>query len=156
MVTVAVVPWAGDLPRLHVLASNISLSISAPKRTFWVYFGVQTIPSKKFDGLDKVASAAKWSFVIDTGIEQLSCSNTSPHDVRETLDHAILSFSTATAKWKITMSTEDARHLSDQIRKSFSQFDAVDHKPNKTFTCHNSVLKNSGEMLKYRFTSRKK
>lgn len=154
---VDILPWAGDYPVLRIEINDMKVFMTAPKRTFWVYFNVQTIPSKKYEDLKEVAPSAKWSFLIDTGVEQLHCTNTVSWDVRKVLDHAVLSYrhrETNTLQWEIPISTKDAQQLSAHLKKAFAEMSPkylVKEEGHHTFQPFKSVLKYSGDLSKYRF-----
>ena len=161
MTTVDISPWAGDRPRLYISVENFNITLQAASRTFWIYFNVQTVPSKKYEDLSQVATAAAWSFMIHTGEEQLLCTNTVSYDVRKTLDGAVLTYkhkNDANISWELPISRKNAIDLSKALRKTFTQYDKqylVDHKPKKKLQEIRSVLKTEAEMLKYRFSFNK-
>lgn len=155
---IQLIPWAGDYPILRIEVANMTFFIKAPKRKFWIYYNVQTIPSQRYDDLKEVATAAKWSFVIDTGVEQLKCSNTVSYDVLKTLDYAMLSYQhrdRVHMTWDIPISTKNAQQLSTDIKKEFAGFKSkylVKHKSNIVFQPFGFVVKYSGDMYKYHFS----
>ncbi|GMF62004.1 unnamed protein product [Phytophthora fragariaefolia] len=71
-------PTGGDWPYLWLQTPRTTVSMAAVQRHFTVYRNVQIVPTKTFS---KIAKAVTWSFVIDTGVEQLTCTNIAGHDI---------------------------------------------------------------------------
>lgn len=154
-----IIPWAGDHPYIRIEIDGISVFMPAQKRTFWIYFNVQRIPSNKYEDLKEVTPSAKWSFVIDTGVEQLTCTDTLSTDVGAKLDHAMLSYRhkdlTHVTKWNVPISTKDAQELSKELKKACTEYNVkylVENEMHREFQPFQSVLKSYGDMYKYRFT----
>lgn len=156
--TVTITPWAGDNPYIFLNVGNMQISMQATKRSFWVYFNVQTIPSKEYEDLRYVAKAAEWSFVIDTGVEQLICSNTVSYNVKKKLKNALLSYrhkDRNIAQWSIPISKKEAIQLSADLRERLSDYDKkylVKTQTQRVFKSFGSVLESTGDMYKYRFS----
>ena len=155
-VAVCLVPYAGDLPYMSVHVGDVDMWLTAPKREFAVYHDVQTLPSSKRKDWGKVATAAKWSFTIDSGAEQLSCTDFNDGDVLRPLDHAVLKYNHAdseNASFGVRMSKPVAKRLSGKLRKELERFDRHVVKRGRTVFANKSgsVLKMEGDMCKYRF-----
>lgn len=162
MIVTGLSPWAGDNPYIYINVNNFVINMQSPNRTFWVYFNVQTVPSRKYEDLREVATAASWSFMIDTGTEQLLCTNTVSYDVLKVLNHAELSYKhkdKTIMDWTMPVSTEDAMQLSSELRRTFAAYSnpyMVSYKQDAIFEKFGSVLKCKGELSKYRFSIGKK
>lgn len=159
MIHVGVVPWAGDNPYIYIQFGDMKVRLQGSKRQFRIFFNVQTVPSKRYEDLAEVATAAKWSFVIDTGKEQLMCTNVTSHDVRKTLDHAIVSYKhkdNEHVEWEIAIATKDAIELSKQLHNAIDKKRLVENKHNAKFKLYESVLKSTGELYRYKFSFNRK